>query len=91
MDPGEGTGTLRFLIHDRDLVFTTASGEVVKAAGLRVITIAPKTPRMNAICERVNGTLRTSPGSSGPWTYRRSPPGTWPACCPSAENPAPPE
>jgi putative transposase len=58
MDLGERLGTLRFLIHDRDPVFTTAFGEVFKAAGLRIITTLPKTPRMNAICERVNGTLR---------------------------------
>ena len=58
MDVGDRLGTLRFLIHDRDPVFTTASGEVSKAAGLRIITTLPKTPRMNAICERVNGTLR---------------------------------
>jgi hypothetical protein len=45
-------------IHDRDPVFTTAFGEVFKAEGLRIITTLPKTPRMNAICERVNGTLR---------------------------------
>ena len=58
IDLGESLGTLKFLIHDRDPVFTTAFGEVFKAAGLRIITTAPKTPRMNAICERVNGTLR---------------------------------
>jgi putative transposase len=58
MDPGDRLGTLRFLIHDRDPVFTTAFGEVFKAEGLRVITTLSKTPRMNAICERVNGTLR---------------------------------
>ena len=29
-----------------------------KAEGLRIITTLPKTPRMNAICERVIGTLR---------------------------------
>jgi putative transposase len=58
MDLGDHLGTLRFLIHDRDPVFTTAFGEVFKAAGLRIITTLPKTPRMNAICERVNGTLR---------------------------------
>ena len=58
MDLGDRLGTLRFLIHDRDPVFTTAFSEVFKAEGLRVITTLPKTPRMNAICERVNGTLR---------------------------------
>jgi putative transposase len=31
---------------------------VFKAEGLRIITTLPRTPRMNAICERVNGTLR---------------------------------
>jgi putative transposase len=58
MDVGDRLGMLRFLIHDRDPVFTTAFGEVFNAAGLRIITTLPKTPRMNAICERVNGTLR---------------------------------
>ena len=52
------SATLRFLIHDRDPLFTTAFGEVFKAEGLRIITTLPRTPRMNAICERVIGTLR---------------------------------
>jgi len=51
-------GTLRFLIHDCDPLFTTAFAEVFKAEGLRVISTLPRTPRMNAICERVIGTLR---------------------------------
>ena len=58
MDLGERAGTLRFLIHDRDPLFTTAFGEVFTSEGLRIITTMPKTPRMNAICERVIGTLR---------------------------------
>ena len=58
MDLGDRLGTLRFLIHDRDPLFSTAFGEVFKAEGLEVITTLPKTPRMNAICERVIGTLR---------------------------------
>jgi transposase InsO family protein len=58
MDAGDRLGPLRFLIHDRDPVFTTAFGEVFKPEGLRIITTLPKTPRMNAICERLNGTLR---------------------------------
>jgi hypothetical protein len=58
MDLGDRLGTLRFLIHDRDLLFTAAFGEVFKAEGLRIVTILPKTPRMNATCERVIGTLR---------------------------------
>jgi hypothetical protein len=58
MDLGDRLGTLRFLIHDRDPVFTTAFGEVLRSGGLRIIVTLPKTPRMNAICERVNGTPR---------------------------------
>jgi putative transposase len=58
MDLGDRLGTLRFLIHDRDPLFTTAFGEVFKAEGLRIITTLPRTPRMNATCERVIGTLR---------------------------------
>ena len=48
MDLGDRLGTLRFLIHDRDPVFTTAFAEVFKAEGLRIITTLPRTPRMNA-------------------------------------------
>jgi hypothetical protein len=58
MELGDRTGALRFLIHDRDPVFTTAFDEVFKADGLRVVRTLPQTPRMNAICERVIGTLR---------------------------------
>ena len=58
MDLGDRLGALRFLVHDRDPLFTAAFGEVLKAEGLRIITTLPRTPRMNAICERVIGTLR---------------------------------
>jgi putative transposase len=58
MDLGDRVGTLRFLIHDRDPIFTAAFAEVFKADGMRIITTLPKTPRMNGICERVIGTLR---------------------------------
>jgi putative transposase len=58
MDLGERLGTLRFLIRDRDPLFTTAFDEVFKAEELQIIKTLPKTPRMNAICERVIGTLR---------------------------------
>ena len=45
-------------IHDRDPVFTAAFGEAFKPEGPRIITTLPQAPRMNAICERVIGTLR---------------------------------
>lgn len=59
MDLSDRLGALRFLIHDRDPVFTAAAfAEVFRAEGLRIITTLPRTPGMNAICERVIGTLR---------------------------------
>jgi putative transposase len=58
MDLDDRLETLRFLIHDRDPVFTAAFSEVFKSEGLRIITTLPQTPRMNAICERVIRTLR---------------------------------
>jgi putative transposase len=58
MDLGGRLGTMRFLIHDRDPLFTAAFAEVFQSEGLEVITTLPRTPRMNAICERVIGTLR---------------------------------
>lgn len=61
MNLGDRLGTLRFLIHDRDPLFTTAFDEVFTSEGLRIITTLPRTPKMNAICERVIGTLRREP------------------------------
>jgi putative transposase len=55
MDLGHRLGTLRFLIHDRDPAFTTAFGKVFRSEGLRILTTLPRTPRMNAICERSTG------------------------------------
>jgi transposase InsO family protein len=64
MDLGDRLGTTRFLVHDRDPVFTTAFGEVLRSEGLRIITTLPRTPRMNATCERVIGT--PAPRAAGP-------------------------
>ncbi|MDX3103719.1 integrase core domain-containing protein [Nonomuraea angiospora] len=58
MDLGERIDGLRFVIHDRDPLFTSAFREAFTAEGLRIITTLPRTPRMNAICERLIGTLR---------------------------------
>jgi transposase len=46
IDLDDRLGTMRFLIHDRDPVFTTAFGEVFKSEGLRIVTTLPRTPRM---------------------------------------------
>ncbi|MGV9380489.1 hypothetical protein ACWDRB_32065 [Nonomuraea sp. NPDC003707] len=51
MDPGDRIAELRFLIHNRGPLFTSAFREVFETEGLRIITSLPRTPRMNAICE----------------------------------------
>jgi transposase InsO family protein len=48
----------RFLIHDRDCIFTSRLDESIRALGIRVLKSAPHSPKMNAICERVIGTIR---------------------------------
>lgn len=64
MDLADRIGKLRFVIHDRDPIFTAAFDEVFKANGLRVVRTLPRTPRTNAICERIIGTLRREIGAS---------------------------
>ena len=49
---------IRFLIRDRGPNFTASSGAVFQAAGTRILVGAIQAPRMNAICERLVGTLR---------------------------------
>ena len=49
MDLGDRLGALRFLVHDRDPLFTAAFGEVFRSEGLRVITTLPRTPRMKRL------------------------------------------
>lgn len=48
----------QFLLHDRDCIFSRELDESVQALGVRVLRSAPHCPKMNAICERVIGTLR---------------------------------
>jgi transposase InsO family protein len=48
----------RFLIHDRDGIFSGQLDESIRALGIRVLKSAPHGPKMNAVCERVIGTLR---------------------------------
>src|SRR6266513_1762032 len=51
-------GDIRFLIHDRGSNFTASFDAVFQATGTRILVSAVQTPRMNAICERLVGTLR---------------------------------
>ena len=49
---------IKFLIRDRGPDFTPSSGAVFRATGARILRTAVQAPRMNAICERLVGTLR---------------------------------
>jgi len=49
---------IRFLLRDRGSNFTASSGAVFQATGARILRTAVQAPRMNAICERLVGTLR---------------------------------
>lgn len=48
----------RFLIHDRDCIFSQALDQSIGNLGLRVLKTPPRAPQVNAICERLLGTLR---------------------------------
>jgi putative transposase len=48
----------RFLIHDRDSIFSPQLNQNIRHLGLRVLKTPPRAPQGNAICERVLGTLR---------------------------------
>ena len=54
----ERFGDIRFLIRDRGSNFTASFDAVFQAAGTRILRTAVQAPRMNAICERLVGTLR---------------------------------
>ena len=49
---------IKFLIRDRGSNFTRAFDAVFQATGARILRTAVQAPRMNAICERLAGTLR---------------------------------
>ena len=49
---------MRFLIHDRGPDFTASFDAVFEATGARILRSAVQAPPMNAICERLVGTLR---------------------------------
>ncbi len=48
----------QFLLHDRDSIFSVGLDESIQALGIRVLRSAPHSPKMNALCERLIGTLR---------------------------------
>ncbi|MGW7696499.1 integrase core domain-containing protein [Streptomyces asiaticus] len=50
--------SLRFVIRDRDGKYAESFDAVFEAEGIETVKAAPQSPRMNAHCERVIGTLR---------------------------------
>jgi putative transposase len=50
--------TSRFLIHDRDSIFSQALDQHICHLGLRVLKTPVRRPQANALCERLLGTLR---------------------------------
>jgi transposase InsO family protein len=48
----------RFLIHDRDSIFSAQLDRGVRHLGLRVLQTPPQSPQANALCEWLIGTLR---------------------------------
>ena len=51
-------GGIKFLIRDRGSNFTVSFDAVFQATGTTILRTAVQAPRMNAICERLVGTLR---------------------------------
>ena len=48
----------RYLLHDRDSIFAKRLDESIGAMGMTVLKSPPHSPKANAICERVIGTIR---------------------------------
>ena len=48
----------RFLIHDRDRIYSAAVDDAVRAMGLTVLKTPVRCPQANAFCERLIGTMR---------------------------------
>jgi putative transposase len=54
----DGESGHRYLIHDRDSVFSADVDAALKGFGLRVLKTPVRSPMANAYCERVIGTIR---------------------------------
>jgi putative transposase len=47
-----------YLLHDRDCIFAAGLDESIKRLGLTILRSPPRSPKANAICERLIGTIR---------------------------------
>jgi transposase InsO family protein len=50
----------RFLIHDRDPLFTVAFGETLASTGVEVVQLPPRSPNLNAYAERLVRSVKES-------------------------------
>jgi putative transposase len=48
----------RFVIHDRDAIFSSGLDAALKGFGVRVLRTPVRAPKANAYCERLVGTIR---------------------------------
>jgi putative transposase len=55
---GKRFENIKFLVRDRGSNFTASFDAVFQTAGTRIVRSAVQDPQMNAICERLVGTLR---------------------------------
>jgi putative transposase len=53
-----GDHPYRFLIHDRDSIFSRELDKEVTGMGVRVLRTPVRSPKANSLCERFGGTLR---------------------------------
>jgi putative transposase len=53
-----GDDPYRFVIHDRDAVFSAAVDDVLRSTNLRVLKTPARVPQANAFCERLIGSAR---------------------------------
>jgi transposase InsO family protein len=49
----------RFLIHDRDPLFTKAFGEILQGSGVDPIKLPSRSPNLNAYAERFVGSIKS--------------------------------
>ena len=53
-----GEKPYRFLIHDRDSIYSSELNSALKAIGLNILKMPFRAPQANAFCERLVGTIR---------------------------------
>ncbi len=54
----KGDEPYRFVVHDRDALFSPGVDEVLRSMDLRVLKTPARVPQANALCERLIGTAR---------------------------------